>query len=275
MRTTVAIAALILACATNASGQVCGGAGLTVKFTPDHPNVGDTVQITLTNTSSACIYGMTNSCVYQSVHKVDCSGQAVVPFRNCASVGQILGPGASAKDKWDLKDSLGVPVPAGTYAFKIEVKDTTVGTLVTLCPTLDVGGCVPPPTLYGSASAGAGGLSPEWEVSGGPMIGDPGYSLKVKNALGGAPALILVGATQANVPATWGTLLVGTPMIQLPVPLGGTAGQAGAGTVTLTFGVPNDATLVGLSAHLQTLVADPFSSGGISHTPGLKLTLCS
>ncbi len=274
MRTILAIA-VMFGFAASSAAQPCGAAGLSVTFTPAHPKVGEAIQISLKNTTSACIYALPDSCVYRSVHQVDCSGQAVVPFRWCTAVGQILAPGASAEDKWDQNDSIGNPVPAGTYAFSIELKDSTGGTLVTLCPTIDIGGCAPPPAQYGAPSLGSGGLAPAWAVNGGPQIGDPGYTLQVKNALGGAAALILVGASQANVPSTWGTLLVGAPMIQLPVPLGGTVGQAGAGTVTLTFSIPPDAALVGLAAHLQTLVADPLSSGGISHTPGLTLTICS
>lgn len=257
-----------------ASAQPCVGQEIEFVLDPPVPKVGDTITITAINESATCAYAVPSSCLYIKVFGTgSCSGTQVVPFRQCL-LGQIpLGPGASYSDVWDQKTMTGGQVPAGSYSFQINLLDPN-GASLTFCLPVEITSCPTPPSFYGSASAGAGGFTPRWTVSTVPAVGQP-FAFAVEDGLGGAPAILFIGPFQGQLAAGWGEFLLSPPFLQVPLALGGAAGAAGAGALNFAFVVPNDAALVGLGANLQMLIADPASSGGISHTRGLNIVICS
>jgi hypothetical protein len=108
-----------------------------------------------------------------------------------------------------------------------------------------------------------------------PSVGNSSFHVIVADALGGTPAMLLVGAGQGSVSTGWGTFLLepSGPVFSTVISMPGTAGAAGQGHLFIHAPIPNDPALVGASACLQALIQDASSSGGISHTNGLRVTV--
>ncbi len=277
MRSRIAVFAVLVA-STGWTGSIdaqpCVGQEVDLVLVPPVPKVGDKIKITAKNASTTCSYVIPSSCLYVKVFDgATCSGTEVVPFRQCL-VGQVpLGPGESYSDHWDQKSSSGVQVPAGVYSFQIMLKPAT-GAILSFCLPVEITTCLTPPSFYGSGSPGAGGFTPRWTVSSVPVVGQA-FNLGIERGLGGAPALLFIGPSQGQATAAWGEFLLSPPFLQVPLVLGGATGVAGAGALNFAFTVPSDASLIGLGANLQMLVGDAASSGGISHTRGLGIVICS
>ena len=275
MKRLLATAAVVTSLAGSALAQ-CGFNDMQFSVSPANPTVGQPITITATNTAQICIWNQSDACLVDFVRKLDCNGAAVLtPL--CLQVITPINPGQSSSFTWDQLDDSGQPVTAGTYAFDITLVNFN-GQSLSHCITFTItGSSCPTPSNYGAAGAGTGGIAPTLTTAGGlPQIGNASFALQIGNGLGGASSLTFVGLNQASVGAPWGTLLVdlSPPFLQLGLPLGGTPGAPGAGGVTLPAPLPNDGSLVGFSVHLQTLIDDPGSSGGISHSPGLTITFC-
>lgn len=120
---------------------------------------------------------------------------------------------------------------------------------------------------YGSGWAGAQGV-PTITPSANPVLGTS-ISIAISNSTGTTTTdgLVLIGATEANVPTTKdGTLLV-DPYLFLPVLLP----PAG---LTLDGVLPAyDPALCGIELDLQAIELDGQASRGVSFTPGLRLVL--
>ncbi len=92
-------------------------------------------------------------------------------------------------------------------------------------------GCVTP---LGPGTSGTGGVVPRLSLGSGSCTG--AFSLKMDDALGGASALLFVGTQAGAIPAAGGTLYVDAftpPFLSIPLPLGGTPGAPGAGSLLL------------------------------------------
>ncbi|MFG0317607.1 MAG: hypothetical protein ACF8XB_10055 [Planctomycetota bacterium JB042] len=267
-------AALAAAALVPTASAQCGAAGLNVQVFPAAATVGQPIQIIVTNVSPNCTYFIEDSCLYKKVFKSQCGGSVVVPFRPCQIGQQFIQPGQSFLDSWDQTTQVGGQVPPGTYAFNVSVKEVGGGTH-SFCPTVTIDVCPTPPSIYGSGSAGTGGYTPSWTVNILPKPGGP-FSLTVDEALGGAPALLALGAGQAQIAADFGDFLVdpNLPIVWLPFTMAGTPGLGGTGTVTFGVTVPNDTALVGVTVHCQTLVGDIGSTGGVATTAGLRISIC-
>jgi hypothetical protein len=131
-------------------------------------------------------------------------------------------------------------------------------------------------TAYGAGTAGTGGQVPSLAgvVPPPPSIGDP-VAIDVTNGLGGASGLFLIGFTRASLPFAGGELLVSPPWISLPITLGGAAGVAGAGSVTLADTMPADPALVGFLIDFQAIVFDPAGVKGFALSNGLEMEIGS
>lgn len=240
--------------------------GVVISFDPAAPSQGEPIQVTLTNNGTTNI-PLFSSCLFDSVHPQDCS-QPPIHVPNCLAVLSLIPPGGSYSSVWDQRDDHGAYVPPGAYAF----------TIAGLCPQVTITGpCPMPPQSFGVAGPGSASFEPRFELFGGmPAIGNPAFGVGIAFALGGAPALMLLGAGSADTPAPFGALYVSLagPHIILPLLLGGTPGTPGAGTASLPLPLPADATLQGLDLYLQALIADPQARAGVAHTAGLHLVIC-
>lgn len=170
--------------------------------------------------------------------------------KSVAGVGDLDGDGF---------DDVAVGDPAADPA---GIPDAGMVTVWPGCATL---------TPYGVGCPGTGGFVPAIGFDRCPAAGAT-TTFTVEQGLGGAPALVLVGATPASVPAGGGCTLLVLPIVaQVVLPLGG-AGP-GAGSLALPLTVPAGA--AGASATLQAFVADggTGTGTGFASSAGLELDL--
>ena len=121
-------------------------------------------------------------------------------------------------------------------------------------------------SVQGEGCAGSGGVVPQLLADG---CATPGGQLTVAaaGALGGAPALLLVGPLPAGLPLKGCTLHVAPPFVQFLLVLPG-AGP-GAGGFSAQAALPPGTS--GLSLALQLLVADGGGAAGLAATNGLSI----
>ncbi|PIE22067.1 MAG: hypothetical protein CSA62_14275 [Planctomycetota bacterium] len=129
---------------------------------------------------------------------------------------------------------------------------------------------------YGPATAGKGNISPELWVRGHPSPGQSSFRFEVSKGLGAGPAFMVGGFRQTKLSVLGLSLLVDpmTPGFFLPWSgvLGGGAGQAGAGSVSIAFPLPNMPSIAGVSLYTQVFVLDAAAPGGLSASKGLRST---
>lgn len=263
----VALAAALLA------GDL--SAQIDVTVSPANAAPGQTVTVTLKNNSSQT-YTLPTLCVFTSVHETGCGAPSVLSLF-CGGSLVPVGPGQTKTQTWDQTDDFGGPVGPGTYAFKGFIYDPSF-TKVNFCAQVEVSSCPTPPTHYGPASAGTGGVTPKLGHRGEPKVGNSLFELQLADVVGGANALFLLGAADpAGTPVGWGTFLLdgNLPVIASPVvALGGTPGNAGEGFLTLLAPIPANNSLAGAAVSLQLVALDVQSVGALSHSSGFTITIC-
>ncbi|MFG0316273.1 MAG: FG-GAP-like repeat-containing protein [Planctomycetota bacterium JB042] len=122
---------------------------------------------------------------------------------------------------------------------------------------------------YGAGCPGAGGFVPALDVDLCPIPGGVAR-LRLVDAAGGAPALVLVGSAAAALPLGGGCSLLLQPVLfLLPVTLGG----AGAGAGSLLVDVPLPPGIAPGQLFLQAFVLDPASPVGTSSSNGISVTV--
>ncbi len=125
---------------------------------------------------------------------------------------------------------------------------------------------------YGSGKPGKGGLTPNLAGIG---YTTPGGQIEIRltQGLGGALGVLQVGIGKIEP----GFVHVTTVLFDLVLPLGGTPGQAGAGTLTLPATLPTDPATVGAAITMQMFFQDfdagPPAPNKISASNGLELTI--
>jgi hypothetical protein len=122
---------------------------------------------------------------------------------------------------------------------------------------------------YGDGLAGKGGLVPVLGGAGCPDIGD-GFAITIDHVVGGASGALFVGLQPASAPFKGGTFLVGSVLLQLPLAVGGTLGQAGAGFLSVPASLLNPA-LIGVDIYLQAGFQDAAAVKGVSLSNGLRV----
>lgn len=268
MLARAALSALLvasLAAAAAAQGNCIPGVTATVD--PPCAPQGETVTLSVHNGTDQFLV-LPNSCLWQCIFAGECGGPIInIPF--CLDILVFIGPGETRTTTWDQRDGDGNQVAPGTYVFSVN----------NLCcvPFSVCGDCAEPPFKYGEVSYGTFGYWPRLDTAGGmPSPGNSDFELSLSFCMGGAPALLLVGGAPASQSFGWGTLHVATaaPFVTLPLVLGGQPGLPGAGSLVLPAAIPDDAALLGLDVYLQALCADPGGAGGLTHTQGLRVTIC-
>lgn len=126
---------------------------------------------------------------------------------------------------------------------------------------------------YGSGKPGSSGVPVVLQGLGYTSPGGAA-AVSLSGALGGAPAAWFLGVGRIEGP---GFLHVGAVLFQIPLQLGGAAGEPGAGGLFLPLVIPNDTRLLGIEFTMQFLVLDPGAGppgpGKISASNGLALTV--
>lgn len=123
---------------------------------------------------------------------------------------------------------------------------------------------------YGQGCFGSLGLVPHVSAPS-CAVGGGSATIVVSNALGGANAIMFLGATQAAASMGAGCFLNVAPLfpIQLNFPLNGVG--PGNGGISIVSGVPAAAS--GVTVTLQVFVVDPGGVGGYANTNGLELQI--
>lgn len=127
-------------------------------------------------------------------------------------------------------------------------------------------------TEFGVGLAGSGGFVPHLFGVDGPSIGP--WSIGIEDGLGGASGILWAGlGTLDQFPVFGGHFYIdlSQPFIPLPIGLGGTAGVAGAGTLTIAG--DDVSGLAPLTIYLQAMLIDPGAVRGISLTNALEMDI--
>jgi len=129
--------------------------------------------------------------------------------------------------------------------------------------------CTVPMQQYGQGTVGSGGFLPVQIGIPGSCDGSTTRITQVRNGLGGAPALLLVSLTSAQIPFNGGELLVDpTSWVIVPLVLSGPAGVPGAGELDI-FGTGDITPFLGNTVHTQFAILDGGAFKGIALTNGL------
>jgi cytochrome c peroxidase len=122
------------------------------------------------------------------------------------------------------------------------------------------------PAPAGGGVVGSGDLVPRMIATSPPNIGSTVFRVGVRDALGGAEALVVL----ARRPEVGGGLLVPAE-VHGPIVLDGAG--AGAGYGTWSWPIPDDPALRGDRIYLQWWVMDPAAAGGIAASDAVALSL--
>lgn len=132
------------------------------------------------------------------------------------------------------------------------------------------------PGAYGAATAGSGNTSPRLIALEPPMLGNPNLTVALTDALGGAPAIIVLGVAPAPGTNLLGASLWVDPTGALLFAWGALAGTGpGGGHGSLMWSVPATASLAGTQLFAQGFVLDAGAPSGLAATRGSELTLFS
>ncbi len=180
----------------------------TVTVKPPVANAGDSVEVEITNTSSAPIY-LPTQCVFEAVlGGISCVGVPVfVPI--CLQAHKQINPGQSEKMAWDQKDESGIQVPGGPYSFVVRYWDSTRTVLHACCPTVFINsfpqGIYPYTETYCMSGTSASGCQTLVHACGqASASASSGFVLEGRQASGVRTGLFFFGTNgrQAN---PWGS----------------------------------------------------------------------
>ncbi len=137
-------------------------------------------------------------------------------------------------------------------------------------------------TVNGGGVPGSGGITPVITPGSGALrLGSHGWGFNVSQGLGGAfgVASMGFGGTCGNGLTTTGTILGGRMLVSGRVRaalfrLDGTPGLAGAGSADVTFSIPLDFALTGVTLSARVQIFDPAAPSGRSMTPVICGPLC-
>ena len=120
---------------------------------------------------------------------------------------------------------------------------------------------------YGQGCPGSGSLVPAIGHTGTVALGSTSFAVTAGNALGGAPALLALGASNASWLGIPEALALGGgcniyQAIALAFAFGLSGSGPGGGAVSVPLAIPNNPALAGASLYLQWLIVDPAAPNG-------------
>ncbi len=132
------------------------------------------------------------------------------------------------------------------------------------------------PDAFGTRTSGSGAIAPQMVAPSPAMIGSDRFGIGVAHALGGATSLLAL----SPIPAGPGANIAGVPIfvnldpstIIVPLPLSGAPGVPGAGYGAVTFALPDDPALSGITIYAQWAVLDAGAAVGLAASEGLQFT---
>lgn len=124
------------------------------------------------------------------------------------------------------------------------------------------------PQITGAGLAGAGGKIPQALAVEPPLLGNPGFTIGIFDALGGAPATLVIDSED---PGATASIPDAGSFARVVVNLPGTGAGNGFGSATLT--IPNDIALRGATLFGRWYVVDAAAVGGVAVTPAFRFTI--
>ncbi|HUR97594.1 MAG TPA: cytochrome c peroxidase [Pyrinomonadaceae bacterium] len=124
------------------------------------------------------------------------------------------------------------------------------------------------PVVSGSGRAGSGAFEPNPIAIEPPMVGNPSFTVGVSNALGGAPAVVVIDSADPGV----GPSIPGSgSFARVNVSLAG--GGAGNGYGSANLSIPNNPALIGQTFYGRWYVTDAGATNGFSVSRLFQFTI--
>jgi cytochrome c peroxidase len=124
------------------------------------------------------------------------------------------------------------------------------------------------PQITGNGTSGSGGNIPEVTAVEPPLAGSPGFTVGVANALGGAPAVLVI---DSNDPGAGPGIPATGSFARLSVQLSGSGAGQGFGSASLL--IPANPALIGSTFFGRWFVKDSNAPGGVAVSPAFKFTV--
>lgn len=124
------------------------------------------------------------------------------------------------------------------------------------------------PQVTGTGRAGSGGIAPQVVAIEPPLAGNPGFTVGISNALGGAQAVLVIDRTD---PGASPVIPGNASFAHVAATLSGEGAGNGYGSVSLT--IPQDAALVGTTLFGRWYVMDAGAANGVAVTPAFQMTI--
>ncbi len=121
------------------------------------------------------------------------------------------------------------------------------------------------PLISGNGTAGAGGNVPQVTAIEPPFVGNPSFAVGVSNALGGAPAVLVINSTD---PGAGPSIPQSGSLARISITLSGSGAANGFGSVTLPIPSAAGSTFFG-----RWYVSDPAAVGGTAVSPAFSMTV--
>jgi cytochrome c peroxidase len=124
------------------------------------------------------------------------------------------------------------------------------------------------PQMTGNGTQGTGGNIPQVTAIEPPLVGNPSFTVGVSNALGDAPAVLVIGSTD---PGTGPGIPATGSLARVDVRLSGSGAGQGFGSVSLL--IPDNPALIGSTFFGRWFVSDPNAAGGVAVSPAFRMTI--
>lgn len=124
------------------------------------------------------------------------------------------------------------------------------------------------PQITGAGTQGSGGNIPRVTAVEPPLAGNPGFTVAVSNALGGAQAFLII---DNNDPGMGPAIPATASFARISVQLSGTGAGQGFGSASLL--IPANAALIGKTLFGRWFVRDSNAVGGVAVTPAFQFTI--
>jgi cytochrome c peroxidase len=124
------------------------------------------------------------------------------------------------------------------------------------------------PQVIGNGVSGSSGHIPQVTAFEPPLVGNPGFTVGVSNALGGAQAVLVIDSSD---PGTGPAIPATASLTRVTVQLSGSGAGQGFGSVSLR--IPDNAALVGSTFFGRWFVTDANAPGGVAVTPAFRITI--
>jgi cytochrome c peroxidase len=124
------------------------------------------------------------------------------------------------------------------------------------------------PQIIGSGIAGSGSNVPQVLANEPPLMGNPSFTVALANALGAAPAVLVIDSVD---PGEGSTIPRTGSFARIETQLSGSG--AGQGYSSISLQIPNNSALIGSTFYGRWYVSDSNAAGGVAVSPAFKFTI--